>query len=85
MWRCLRDPIRLAVSVEHRLVTYRQTDGRTDSRRQLIPALASVARVKIGHTTLTTPSFVGMSVIRLIVPAMHNLYAYTKFVGKVNA
>jgi len=32
----------LAVSVEHRLVT----DGRTDTRRQRIPALASVARVK---------------------------------------
>ena len=34
--------LRLSVSVEHRLVT----DGRTDTRRQLIPALASVARVE---------------------------------------
>jgi len=25
MWRCLRDPIRLAVSVEHQLVTDRHT------------------------------------------------------------
>jgi len=37
--------LRLAVSVEHRLVTDRQTD----TRRQLIPALASVARVKKTH------------------------------------
>jgi len=36
--------LRLAVSVEQGLVT----DGQTDTRRQLIPALASVARVKIG-------------------------------------
>ena len=36
--------LRLAVSVEHRLE--RETDGRTDTRRQLIPAVASVARVK---------------------------------------
>ena len=35
--------LRLAVSVEHRLVT----DGRTDTRRQLIPAIAIVARVNI--------------------------------------
>ena len=34
--------LRLAVSVEHRLVT----DGQTDTWRQLIPALAGVARVK---------------------------------------
>jgi len=33
--------LHLAVSVERRLVT----DGRTDTRRQQIPALASVARV----------------------------------------
>jgi len=32
----------LSVSVEHRLVT----DGQTDTRQQLIPVLASVARVK---------------------------------------
>jgi len=29
VWRCLRDPIRLAVSVEHRLVSDRQTDKHT--------------------------------------------------------
>jgi len=34
--------LHLAVSVEHRLVT----DGRTDKRRQLISALASVAPVE---------------------------------------
>ena len=38
--------LRLAASVEHRLVTDRRTDRRTDTRRQLIPALSSVARVK---------------------------------------
>jgi len=37
--------LRLAVSVEHRLVTDGRTD--TDTRRQLIPALTSVARVKV--------------------------------------
>jgi len=37
----------LAVSVEHRLVTV--TDGQTDTRRHLIPALASVAVVKTGQ------------------------------------
>ena len=44
--------LRLAVSVEHRLVTDGWTDGHTDrltyTRRQLIPALASVAQVKKG-------------------------------------
>jgi len=35
--------LRLAVSVEHRLVI----DGQTDTRRQLIPALTSIVRVKI--------------------------------------
>jgi len=39
--------LRLATSVEHRLVTDGRTDGRTDTRRQLIPALASVAPVKM--------------------------------------
>ena len=43
--------LRLAVSVQQRLVTDRQMDGQTDrqtdTRRQLIPALASVARVMI--------------------------------------
>ena len=38
--------LRLAVSVEHRRVTDGRTDRRRDIRRQLIPALASVARVK---------------------------------------
>jgi len=38
--------LRLAVSVEHRRVTDGRTDRQTDTRRQLIPALASVARVK---------------------------------------
>jgi len=41
----LRDPIRLTVSVEHRLVTDGPTDRVTDTRR-LIPPLASVARVE---------------------------------------
>jgi len=35
--------LRSAVSEEHRLVT----DGQTDIRRQVIPALASISRVKI--------------------------------------
>jgi len=39
--------LRLAVSVEHRLVTDGRTDGLTDTRRQLIAALFSVARVKM--------------------------------------
>jgi len=34
VWCCLCDPIRLAVLVEHRLVTYRQTDRRTDRQTQ---------------------------------------------------
>ena len=38
--------LRLAVAVEHQLVTDRQTDGQTDTRRQLIAVLAGVARVK---------------------------------------
>ena len=38
--------LRLAVSVEHRLVTDRQTD----TQRQLIPVLASIVQVKIGDT-----------------------------------
>ena len=37
----------LDVSVEHRLVRDGRTDRQTDTRRQLIPALASVARVEI--------------------------------------
>jgi len=41
--------LRLVVSVEHRLVTDGQTDGRTDTRRQLIPVLASVARAKTNN------------------------------------
>jgi len=40
--------LRLAVSVEHRLMTER----RTDTRRQLIPALASVARVQLNIFSL---------------------------------
>ena len=39
--------LHLAVSVEHRLVTEGWTDRHTDKRRQLIPALASIARVKM--------------------------------------
>ena len=39
--------LRLAFSLEHRPVTDRQIDRQTDPRRQLIQALASVARVKI--------------------------------------
>ena len=38
--------LRLAVSVEHRLVTDGRKDRQTDTQQQLIPALASVARVK---------------------------------------
>jgi len=38
--------LRLAISVEHRLVSDGQTDK--DIRRQQIPALASVVREKIG-------------------------------------
>jgi len=34
----------LAVSVEHRLVTDGRTDGQTQTRRQLIPALAIASR-----------------------------------------
>jgi len=40
LWRCLRDPIRLAVMVQYRRVT----DRRTDTRRQRIPRPLSVAR-----------------------------------------
>jgi len=39
--------LRLATSVEHRLVTDGQTNKQTDTRRQLIPMLASVVRVKM--------------------------------------
>ena len=37
--------LRLAVSVEHRLVADGRTDGQTDTRRQLIPELASVPKM----------------------------------------
>jgi len=43
-WAIVRRYLRLAVSVEHRLVTDGRTDRQKDTRRQLIPALASVAR-----------------------------------------
>ena len=45
----------VAVSVEHRLVTDRQTDGRTDTRRQVIAALASVARLKTVSSGIKLP------------------------------
>jgi len=38
--------LRLAISVEHQLVTDKQTDGQTDTWWQLIPMLANVVRVK---------------------------------------
>ena len=38
--------LHLTVSVEHRLITDGRTDRQTDTRRQLILALATVARVK---------------------------------------
>ena len=50
--------LRLAISVEHRPVTDRQTDGRTDGqtdiRRQLILALASIAQVKMASIKYRT-------------------------------
>ena len=42
VWRCLRDP-----TFSHFTRTPTWPDGQTDTRRQLIAALASVARVKI--------------------------------------
>jgi len=44
----------LAVWVEHRLKTDGQTDKQTNTRRQLISALASVARVKMTEQALTS-------------------------------
>ena len=41
----------LAVSVEHLLVTY----GQTDTRRQLIAALASIAQVKMYYADTAYP------------------------------
>jgi len=46
VWRCLCDPIRLAVSVEHRHVTDRQTDRHTTAAYS---ALAWRRAVKIGQ------------------------------------
>jgi len=46
----LRDPM-LAVSVEHRLVKDEQTDGQTNTWQQIMPALASIARVKTKSLT----------------------------------
>ena len=43
--------LRLAVSVEHWIVTDRCTDRQTDTWQQLIPALASIAQVKIKRRT----------------------------------
>jgi len=43
VWRCLRDP---TFSCFSRTLDLWETDRRTDTRQQLIPALARVARVK---------------------------------------
>ena len=45
--------IHLAVSAQHPLVTDDRTDRQTDIRQQRIPALASVARVKIDQPNKT--------------------------------
>jgi len=46
VWRCLCDSMcSRFVSIEHRLVKDGRTDGETDTRRQLITALANVARL----------------------------------------
>jgi len=45
--------LRLAVSVERRLVIDGRTDRQIDAGRQLIPALASVARAKTGSPSVT--------------------------------
>jgi len=55
VWRCLHDP---TFSHFSRTPTWdRRTDGQTDTRRQLIPVLASVTRVKT-----TCPNFTKCSV-----------------------
>jgi len=38
--------IRLSVSIEHRLLTDRQTDGQTDTGPWLVPRMHSIAPVK---------------------------------------
>ena len=48
VWRCLRDPTlsRFSRTPTCDRQTDRQTDGQADTRRQLIPSLARIARVK---------------------------------------
>jgi len=49
VWRCLRDPTfrRFSRTPTCGRQTDEQTDGQTGTRRQLIPALASITRVKL--------------------------------------
>jgi len=51
--------LRLAISVEHPIVTDRQTD----TRRQLLPALARVARVKLLYVQKHTRDFSAILVL----------------------
>ena len=51
VWRCLRDPIRLAVSVEHRLVTDRRTDRHTDRQTSRLVFMARL------HPQVRMPQF----------------------------
>jgi len=57
----------LAVSAEHQLVTDRQTDRQTDTRRQLINALASVARVKTRLSQLSQTNRVTLYVTSTVL------------------
>jgi len=45
-WRCFRDPIHLAILVEHRLVTDGQTDGRTQGHSIYRASTASRGKIR---------------------------------------
>ena len=72
--------LRLAVPVEHRFVTDGRMDRQTDTRRQLISALSSVARVKMARVTVITPIW-GLFVITKLILDMTYLCAKFEYLS----